>query len=499
MEQNNSKSYLQIFKSTTIIGGASAIDIILRMIRTKVLAVLVGPSGIGLIGIYWSIMSTASTVAGCGLSVSGVRQIAEAQSTSDRRIIASTRFALIGPSVILAILGALSLFLFRHQISLRTFGNYEHTTEIAILSVGVFVTIVGWAQGAVLNGLRRIGDLARINIISALAGTVVAILVALIFRESGLVYFIAATALITFLTTWYYLGKIKQIGGPFLPGEISAQIRILLRLGLVFMLTGFMSSGTQYLVRVLINQELGLEFIGYFHAAWSISILYVGFILDAMGKDYYPRLTGLAKNHTDMNQLVNQQIEVALLLSGPVILAMLTFTPFVTGLLYAPSFSTANPILRWQIIGTLFKVVSWPMGFAIVAKGRGAIFLLTEFAWHFFYVGGIWWGIKYFGLLSTGISFFTAYFIYVVIVYFTVFNLTGFILGLQNTIMTIILALHLFLVLILSDIAPLSSYIIGFLLTVVFTMYSVRSMHQIVGKPKIVEIVSNLKIKLSHR
>ena len=45
------KSYREIFRSSAIIGGSSALKIAIGIVRVKVIAVLLGPAGIGLLGI----------------------------------------------------------------------------------------------------------------------------------------------------------------------------------------------------------------------------------------------------------------------------------------------------------------------------------------------------------------------------------------------------------------------------------------------------------------
>ena len=50
------KSYREIFRSSAIIGRASLVKIVIGIIRVKVLAVLLGPAGVGLMRLYQSIM-----------------------------------------------------------------------------------------------------------------------------------------------------------------------------------------------------------------------------------------------------------------------------------------------------------------------------------------------------------------------------------------------------------------------------------------------------------
>jgi len=73
-----SNSYRRIFKSTALIGATQVINILLGIVRTKVLAVLPGLSGMGIAGMYQSATGQIGTPAGCGIGSAWVRQIAEA-------------------------------------------------------------------------------------------------------------------------------------------------------------------------------------------------------------------------------------------------------------------------------------------------------------------------------------------------------------------------------------------------------------------------------------
>ena len=77
------KNYGQILKSSSIMGGSQVVSILIGMVRVKLVAVLLGPVGIGLLGIYRSIMELATNLAGLGINTSGVRDVAEAVGASD--------------------------------------------------------------------------------------------------------------------------------------------------------------------------------------------------------------------------------------------------------------------------------------------------------------------------------------------------------------------------------------------------------------------------------
>ena len=99
-------TYGQILKSSVLIGGSSALNLALGIVRVKAIALILGPSGIGLIGLYTSIVTLAQNVAGLGVNNSGVRQIAAAVGTGDTELIARTAAVLRRVSVALGLAGA---------------------------------------------------------------------------------------------------------------------------------------------------------------------------------------------------------------------------------------------------------------------------------------------------------------------------------------------------------------------------------------------------------
>jgi PST family polysaccharide transporter len=200
----------------------------------------------------------------------------------------------------------------------------------------------------------------------------------------------------------------------------------LLKLGFAFMASGFLTMGAAYAVRIILVHQVGVEATGYYQSAWTLGGLYVGFILQAMGADFYPRLTARANDHTACNRIVNEQAEVGLLLAGPGVIATITFAPLVIALFYSARFHAAVEILRWICLGTLMQVISWPMGYIILAKGRQNLFLLSDVAWTVVYLGMAWTCVKAFGLNGAGMAFFGSYIFHGFLTYAIVRPLSGF-------------------------------------------------------------------------
>jgi enterobacterial common antigen flippase len=419
-------TYGQILKSSAIVGGSTIANVGIGIVRTKAMAILLGPAGFGLFGLYGSIQNLTQSIAGMGINSSGVRQIAAAAGSGDKDRIAQTAAVLRRTAIVLGLLGAALLLLFSRQISQLTFGSTERAAAVSLLSVAVFFSLVSGGQGALIQGMRRISDLAKMNVLSATFGLCAGVPLVYFYRQKGVVPSLVAVAALAILTSWWYSRKIEIQPVEVTLSEVREEASALLKLGSAFMASSLMTLGVAYAVRTMILRNLGLSATGLYQAAWTLGGLYVGFILQAMGADFYPRLTASINNHGEANRLVNEQTLIGLLLAGPGVLATLTFAPLVIALLYSAKFGAAVPLLRWICLGAALQVVTWPMGFIVVAKGRQVLFFLSELAWTVVAIALAWVCLRAYGLNGAGIAFFGSYVFHLFFAYPIARWLSGF-------------------------------------------------------------------------
>lgn len=419
-------SYGEILKSSALIGGSQVLTIAIGIVRTKAMAVLLGPAGFGLMGLYGSIIDLVFSIASLGIGSSGVRQIAESVGSGNNERIARTVIVLRKTAVLLGILGALLMLIFSAQLSTLTFGDDRHRGAVALLALAVFFRSVTAGQQALIQGMRRIGDLARIGVIGALLGTVISIVLVYFLGEEGVAPSLVAAAASGLLISWWYSRKVEIERPAMTRAEVRQEATGLLKLGFAFMASGVLMMGASYAVRTIVLRSEGLDAAGFYSAAWTLGGLYVGIILQAMGADFYPRLVGVAADNCECNRLVNEQTQVSLLLAGPGVIATLTLAPIVIALFYSAKFAEAVEVLRWICLGVALRVVTWPIGFIIVAKNRQAIFLAAEVAWTVVNVGLTWFCVQAFGLNGAGIAFFGSYVFHGLMTYAIVRRLSGF-------------------------------------------------------------------------
>jgi PST family polysaccharide transporter len=419
-------TYGQILRSTAQVGGGAVVAVALGVVRTKVLAVLLGPGGMGLFSLFNSIADLSRSMLGMGIGSSGVRQIAEAVGTGDRQRIAKTAAVLRRLSLVLGTAGAIAIIILARPVSRWTFNSESYYAPTVLLSLAVLCQIVSDSRGALLQGLRKIPELTMATAIGAVLGTAASLLLVFFYGESGVVPALISVAVLSLGATWWYSRGVAPPVPHLSRGDLILEASGLLRLGMVFMLSSLMMTGVAYLVRALVLRTLGFHAVGLYQSSYTVGGIYVAFILQAMAADFYPRLTAGASDDRACSRLVNEQAEVSLLMTGPGIVATMTFAPLVLTVLYSREFDDAAAVLRWICLGMTLRVMSWPMAFVLPAKGCQGRFFCGELSWALVHLGLAWFGIAHLGVEGAGMAFFGAYLFYTILIYSIVHRLVGF-------------------------------------------------------------------------
>jgi antigen flippase len=471
-------SYGEILKSSALIGFSTLINLAIGIIRTKTMAVWLGPAGFGLMGLYSSIADLAQTIAGMGINASGVRQIAE----GDTERIARAAVVLRRTAVLLGVLGAAVLIAFSRPVSTLTFGNDQHATAVKLLSATVLFSCLSGGQAALIQGMRRISDLVKMGVLGAASGAVISIPIVYALREDGIVPSLICGAAISLIVSWWYSRKITIRTPSLTVAQIGHEAAGLLKLGFAFMASGLLMTGASFAIRVFVLRKLGFEAAGLYQSAWTLGGMYVGVILGAMGTDFYPRLTAAAKENSKCNRLVNEQTQVSILLAAPGVIATLTLAPLVITLFYSTKFQQAVDVLRWLCLGMALRVISWPMGFIIIAKGARNLFFWSEFGWTVVYVALAWVCVTAFALNGTGIAFFGSYIFHVLMIYLIVHQLSGFRYSAANVKASLLFILVLGLVFCGYNALPYYvAMVVGILVLMATSIYSIRQILNLVS------------------
>lgn len=369
-------SYGQILRSSSIIGGAGAGVYLIGLARVKLVAILLGPTGVGLVGLYMSAVGLIGVVSGMGVGESAVREIARAHD-QDSAETARTVLVLRRVCWATGLFGWVLAILFREQISLAMTGSPRHSIAIACLGSIVLLGAINHGQLALLQGLRRISDLARANVLGALVGSFVVVPIYFTLGPTGIVPAMIAAAVASLGGSYWFTRRIAVAPLTVDWHETWRGFRRLVGLGVAFMWSAVLLAALDIFTRSLITRRMGIEAAGIYQSAWALSGLFAYFVLAAMGYDFYPRLTATIHDHEKAARAVNEQTEIGILLALPGLLAVLAFAPLAIKILYTQQFLAAADLMPWFALGVFGRVVSWPLSFVQVAAGASRWFAAT--------------------------------------------------------------------------------------------------------------------------
>jgi antigen flippase len=402
---SNKRSYGQILKSSSILGGTQVLVYLISLLKNKAAAVFLGPNGVGLVGLYIAATSMVAVLAGLGLNASGVREVAGAAASNDPARVARVVLILRRLCWLSGAIGWLLTIALAWPLSVWTFGSPEKAIDIALLGSTVMLGAIAGGQVALLRGMRRIADLAKVNLLCVVAGTIIAIALYAWVGARGIVPAIIAAALANTLINWRFSRLVPVAKCSLSWAETFRDAGPLLRLGLALMWSGLLVTAVAFFARAFVIRETGLDSGGLYQAAWTISGMFSGFVLSAMAADFYPRLAGVSGDNAALKRLANEQTEVGLLLALPGILGTLVFAPVLLELLYTSKFVPAADLLPWFLSGVFIQVVSWPIGYVLLAQSHSLTFAWVETVIQGSQVFLIFFFVMAFGLVGAAVAF----------------------------------------------------------------------------------------------
>jgi O-antigen/teichoic acid export membrane protein len=370
--------------TTTLLGaailgiGGTALVGLLGVIRTKVLAVELEPSGLGLYGQMLTLLTALGAASGLGLGLGTTRVVAEARARDDRDELKSAlevSFALpLAFGVILGLLmagasGALASLLL------------DDDRALLIVFAALAVPLVA-LQGPLVHALQGFRDVAGAQGASVFFGfffTVASVVGVLAAGLDGAVLALAASNVVyAFVLGWRLQRLLRRTGVRLEPRAglrmrrlRDPRIQTMLAIGFASAFVGVASWGGELAVRTFLLKQKGAASAGIFQALQLISVQLIGVIVVSIA---FLSFTAVTEAHAVgdrqlVRRTVDDALRLSLLLVVPVVLALGLLRDAVIPILLSSGFDRAADLLPRQLIGDLLRTVAWILGAALVPLG----------------------------------------------------------------------------------------------------------------------------------
>jgi O-antigen/teichoic acid export membrane protein len=420
MQQSQKNNFKSIIKSSAIFGGTQVFTILTSLVRGKVIAVYLGPAGMGIAALLTNTTSMIQQFSSCGVNMTAVKDVSQAEVDEDKKKIETTLGNIRLLVIFLGIVGLLISLIFAENFSIFTFGNSKYIFEFRLLSIFVFFTTIANGEMSILQGKKKFKKIAIGSVFGAVCGLLIGVPFYYFWGLDGIVPAMLALSFCT-LGVNIYLNRgsfnFYLFFQQFSLLEFSVASKRMISLGMVLMIALLLGTLSTYLLNIFITKNGGVGDVGYFQAANSMTNQYIGLVFTAMSIDYFPRLSAICNNKLKTNELVNNQLEIVLLLVAPILTGFMIFSAVAVKILLTSKFLVIVPLLNAMAMGAFFKAASYPLGYISFSKGDKKTFFWMEGVFAnllqlslnvlFYY---------YYGLKGLGYSFIVIYLSYLLIV-----------------------------------------------------------------------------------
>ena len=356
-------------------GGTQLLNILCSVIRAKLVALWIGPAGVGLNALLNSSSELVSRATQLSLRESAVRELAAADEE---------RAALLGGAVlrwgwILGLIGSAIMLLGARSLSLITFGTDSYTLEFAVLCPVPLFTAIGSANFSIIQGSGRYAAIARAMAVAVCSSTVIAVPLLYWLRLQAIPPVIVLFSIMVAVMSGYYRRRHNSSlswNGSF--RSLWAETSGMFRIGIY--LTGASAAVTlsTYLFSSYINRIADTDTVGFYQAGFTLVNTYVGLIFSSLAMEYYPRLSKYIHSPRRTSVIVSHQTILLTWVVSLLVVLFLVFDKLAVNILYRSDFETALPFINLGIASVVPRCVSYCFSYYLLAAGKGRTFMLLD-------------------------------------------------------------------------------------------------------------------------
>lgn len=405
-------SYSSIIKAISLFGGVKIFQILVSIIRSKAIAVLIGPIGMGIESLLISTTSMVASITGCGLQISGVRNISKAFTANDESYLNRNVSVLQKIVWLTGVVGTIVTFVLSDYLSRLAFGNVDDSVYFKVVSVILLFNQLNVGQTVLLQGTFNYKYLAK----ASLYGNVIALLLTVplyyVWRKEGIVPAIIISSITTLFFSWFYSRKIsfKKVHLTF--NETYHEGKEMIVLGSILAAVGVIGQLSGYLMNIVISHVGSLADVGLYSAGYNIANTYVFLIFSSMSTDYVPRLSAASNSNSSLSDIINKQAILLVTLIAPIIIIFIVLIKEIVILLYSADFLPVIGMIEWIMFGMLFRAISWAISFSFIARGNSKVFFFNELIINIISLSLNVVGYVWLGFTGLGLSFIATYLIY---------------------------------------------------------------------------------------
>lgn len=407
------KDIIKVFSLTAI---STFIRMLTGFISIKVVAVLIGPTGIALLGQLNNFSSVFLTLSAGGINSGVTKYVAE--DTGSNNKIASILTTSLYITIILSLICGLILIIGSGFFSNLILKDIQYSSIFTVFGFVIIFYSLNSLLLSILNGFKEFKKFVLINITGSLTGLFISVLLVFYFGIYGALLSAVTFQSIVFIVTLLIVLKCTWFKRDYFFGKFSKTICRKLS---HYTLMAFVSAATvpvsQLIIRSFLSEQASLSEAGVWEGMNRISGMYLLVITSSLGVYYLPRLSEIS-NPLELRDEILNTYKIILPPLFVLTLAIYFFRDIIIHFLFNEKFETMRDLFLFQLLGDYFKIASWILAFLMIAKSMTRTYVITEIIFSALSVGLAMYFIRLFGNVGATVGYFITYFLYFITMMF---------------------------------------------------------------------------------
>ena len=359
------------------LGLSTAIRLGAGLAAIKLVVLFTGASGLGQLGILISALAVLSAVAGGGVANGVITRIAQARPLGQP--VGPVLGTAVSIGLAWSLLLALGLLAVPERAASMLLDDPGRAWLMRWLAVGQLGMNCAALIGGYLSGRQLFGQFSALSIIGSVIG-MTGVAVGAWWRGVdgallGLVWLNGCTGLV--MAAWVAIALPRQALREFAPAWSAPEARRLLKYSLMLVVSALTLPLTQLFLQQLLYRNAGWDGVGYWQAVTKYSDAALQFLTVVLANYYLPRLAE-ADGHAKLLGVMREAFRYALpVLALFAALSVALVKPLIL-LLYNESLLPATTLMPWQVLGAVLKMLSYVIGYVVVAKGKAGLYIAAE-------------------------------------------------------------------------------------------------------------------------
>jgi O-antigen/teichoic acid export membrane protein len=358
--------------------AGTGLNMFIGLIRNKIIASYLGPSGLGLISMLQQLQATLMPVATLGGDAPLVQGLACRSNSKRSSFLVAATTALMCSWLCCGVV----LFLFGESLGQLIVNDTSliQPRLVSLMSIPILSSAISSFLIAILTSIGAVSAVQFAQIIGNLVGLCTAIPMVAYWQSGGgipVVLFLTSIPIASILFSAISISRRPAAAALISAFRLSAfqwdELRSFLEFGSVTVLTGLITTSTWLFIRREILLQLGEESLGLFTATVSLSGLSLSLLSTALMSFYLPRFS--AVDAGKKRELLRSVFFIVLIVAILFFVALQICSEQFIRILFSEKFLPMTSLLRWWVGGDTLRSISYV--FAIpVFSGRHLRFAL---------------------------------------------------------------------------------------------------------------------------